>query len=66
MAETSELPKKPVNPPKDKPLQEKKPFVGIPKTNPFTHNTPSFNTSWFKWRSGGGHPAIRKHAARSR
>lgn len=66
MAESWELPKKPVNPLKDKPLQEKKPFVAIPKTNPFMHNNSSFNKSWFKWRSGGGHPVVRKHAARSR
>jgi len=66
MAESSELQKKPVNPKSNTSLQEKKPFVGIPKTNPFTHNNSSFNKSWFTWRSGGGRPAVRKHAARSR
>lgn len=49
----------------DNPLLEKKPFVAISR-NPFANNNPSFNKFWSKWRSGGGRPAIRKHAARSR
>ena len=61
MAESTEPQKKsPVAP-----LHEKKPFVGIQKT-PFVHNNPQFNKFWSKWKSGGGHPVIRKHAARSR
>ena len=59
MAESSEPQKKaPVTP-----LPEKKPFVS-PK--PLVNNNPQFNKFWSKWKSGGGHPVIRKHAARSR
>lgn len=59
MAEAKEPQKKlPENP-----LPEKKPFVP-PK--PFVYNNPQFNKFWSKWKSGGGQPVIRKHAARSR
>ncbi len=61
MAESSQAEKKtPVTP-----LPEKKPFVGLPP-KPFVNTNPQFNKSGFKWKSGGGHPVVRKHAARSR
>jgi hypothetical protein len=33
---------------------------------PFVNNNPQFNKFWSKWKSWGGHPVVRKHAARSR
>lgn len=46
-------------------LPEKKPFVALPP-KPFVNNNPQFNKFWSKWKSGWGHPVIRKYAARSR
>jgi hypothetical protein len=40
-------------------LPEKKPFV---QPKPFVNNNPSFNKSWFGWKSGGNKPAILKHS----
>ena len=51
----------------EKYLEEKRnAALGIAPSNQFGGGNPIINEPWFGWKTGGGRPAIRKHAARSR
>ena len=64
--------KKVNNTPKEKSLAEKyleekkNAALGIAPSNQFGGGNFIQNRSWFAWKTWGGKPAIRKHAARSR